>query len=245
MVDTLFFWRLHDEVSVPNAAILMVGGEPSETMLECDAVARERLGVPRRDLVGFEAAFGALKLAVVRGEIRAKLVYSLEDASPHVSRIANFTVVTSRELWTLLKQADSDPCGIVPDRAAIQVSQEPDWEKTVVEVESVRRWLRSKGAADGFFVTALGENFEGHCEASFADPSHEHFAPELALAVLAWRALASEQKFVRGPKAAIEAWIDANPDAWLGEGRLSVSAKERITTLVNWKKTGGAPSSNG
>jgi hypothetical protein len=63
--------------------------------------------------------------------------------------------------------------------------------------------------------------------------------------VKAWTALASEQKFKSSPKATIESWIDANPDAWLGEGKLSMAAKERIVTLVNWKKTGGAPSSSG
>jgi hypothetical protein len=30
MKDPLFFWRLNDELSVVNAAILIVGGDPSQ-----------------------------------------------------------------------------------------------------------------------------------------------------------------------------------------------------------------------
>ena len=58
-------------------------------------------------------------------------------------------------------------------------------------------------------------------------------------------ALAGTQNFARGAKQAISEWIDANPAAWKGKDNLSTSAKERVVTLVNWKRTGGAPPTRG
>jgi hypothetical protein len=241
MIDSLLFWRLHDSMTVPNAAILMVGGDPGEKIQELDDYGNLIGLVQKRSYVGYEAACGALKSAVIRGEIEAKIAYGLADAGPLSPRSSGYRVVAARDLWALLPEVSEDPFGVYENRQPIQISREPDWEATFVEVESLKRWLRSKGATDGFFVSATTTD-EGD---SFTDPGHEHFAPELSLAVSAWRGLAAEQRFPRGPKAAIEGWIDANPDAWLGDGNLSASAKERIVTLINWRKSGGAPTSGG
>jgi len=239
--DPLFFWRLHDEIAVPNAAILMVGGDPSVKEEVWDESTRDTYWDQRRNYVGFDAAFGVLKSAIKRGEISAKIAYGIEDAGSLSPQKASYRVIASKDLWEILTEAGNHPFGTSGERPPVQISREPDWENTTLDVESLRRWLRSKGAIDGFFVSDL-EGAEGD---SFMDPAHEHFAPELVLAVSAWRALASEQKFALGTKAAIEGWIASNPDAWLGDGELSTSAKDRIVTLVNWRKTGGAPTSGG
>lgn len=112
--------------------------------------------------------------------------------------------------------------------------------QAVVKVEDLKNWLRNRGVASGFFFPEPPPDRE-----DFNDQSHEHFSPELALAVAAWRALANTEKFRRGPKAAIEDWLEANPSEWQSEAELSVSARERIATLVNWKRTGGAPTTGG
>ncbi len=115
-----------------------------------------------------------------------------------------------------------------------------DVAQAVVTAADLRIWLRSRGHTTGFFFPE-----EPLVQEDFNDQSHEHFSPELALAVTAWRALAETQKFRRGPKAAVEDWIDANPKEWRGEAALSAAAKERIATLVNWKRGGGAPPTGG
>lgn len=241
MTDPLFFWRLHDEMTVPDAAILMVGGDPSEKAAQKDFPLTSPL-VQKRDYPGFDAASGALKGALLRGGIEGTLRYSVEKIDSVSPLQPNYKVVAMRDLWPILAEAKHhNALASLRVRETIQISREPNWEATTLKVESLRRWLRSRGATDAFFVSAEPEV----AGAAYLDPSHEHFAPELALAVAAWQSLASEQRFVRGPKATIEAWIDANPDAWLGEGELSASAKERIVTLVNWRKIGGAPSSGG
>jgi hypothetical protein len=109
-----------------------------------------------------------------------------------------------------------------------------------VRFDWVTELLSSKGLISGFFqpnATLSGE--------SFMDPNHEHFSPELALAVEAWRALEDVQKFSSSPKAAIETWLNNNPESWRGKEPISNVAKQRVITLVNWSKVGGAPRISG
>jgi hypothetical protein len=75
------------------------------------------------------------------------------------------------------------------------------------------------------------------------NPKHSHFAPELALAVSAWRALASKKNLKQSAKKMIDDWIKKNPASWRGEDKLSTAAKERIMIVSNWNKSGGSPSS--
>lgn len=75
------------------------------------------------------------------------------------------------------------------------------------------------------------------------DPSHEHFSPELALAVSVWRAFDGKTVTKKPPKQAILDWIEKNPSAWQGEEPIKNEAVGRIATLVNWSKKGGAPKS--
>ena len=59
-----------------------------------------------------------------------------------------------------------------------------------------------------------------------------NFPPELDFAVQAWRAVFTTEGKAK-PKARIREWLDENTT-------LSNAAKERIATVANWDKTGGA-----
>ena len=64
------------------------------------------------------------------------------------------------------------------------------------------------------------------------DKTSPTYPPELDIALQAWQAVsATEDK--KKPKARIKAWLDSNTE-------LSNEAKERVATVVNWDKTGGA-----
>jgi len=62
------------------------------------------------------------------------------------------------------------------------------------------------------------------------------YPPELDIAIRAWSAV-SITKGKSKPKARIKAWLDKNT-------KLSNEAKERIATVANWDKTGGAARSD-
>lgn len=110
-----------------------------------------------------------------------------------------------------------------------------DENKTLLNVEWIRKFLSSKGVQEGFFFPQVD-----YGEEKFRDRNHDHYSPDLDLAVAVWRALEKERTFVYGPKQAILQWIDDHPEAWHGSEPLTAKAKERIAILVNWRKEGGA-----
>lgn len=110
-----------------------------------------------------------------------------------------------------LVEANFDmPTGTCERRFNFQ--KQPDWTQSTVDVADLRKWMAERGRFPAFFFPQ-----EQPESTAFLDVTHEHFSPELALAVAAWEALAKEQRFPRGPKQAIEEWISANSDAWLGK----------------------------
>jgi hypothetical protein len=89
------------------------------------------------------------------------------------------------------------------------------------------------------------KNFEDICQEDgrgclpYLDTNNEFFSEELQIAVKAWEALfhKSAINLKKGYKKQILNWLDQN------HHHLSNAAKERIATLINPKKEGGAPPS--
>lgn len=238
---TLELWRLASDLTVEDAAILIAGGDPSEVDYEDDTFGGQHEVKRTTGHPGFPATFTSLKIAIRKGYLPAHLASRTDDGGPYSTRIgADVWTLSSDEVSALRQRLTNDPFSdLAPDGAHdIQFRVEPDWTRTTVDVEDLKAWLRSRGFTTGFFFPSNRQTETA--PDIFMDPTHEHFSAELALAVAAWRGLASEQRFPRGPKAAIEAWIAGNPDAWRGDGDLSTNAKDRVVTLVNWRKSGGA-----
>ncbi|WP_191569511.1 hypothetical protein [Paracoccus yeei] len=240
---TLGLWRLVSDLTIEDAAILIAGGDPSEVDHEDDTFGMQHEVKRTTGHPGFLATFTSLKSAIRKGYLSAHLASRADDGGPYSTRLgADVWMLSRDEVSALRQRLTNDPfVDFHPDGAHdSQFRLEPDWTRTTVDVEDLKVWLRSRGFTTGFFFPP--ERQTESASDIFMDPTHEHFSAELALAVAAWRGLASEQRFPRGSKAAIEGWIAGNPDAWRGDGDLSTKAKERIVTLVNWRKSGGAPS---
>lgn len=239
----LELWRLASDLTVEDAAILIAGGDPSAVDYEEDSFNRQNEIKRTSGHPGFIPVFTALTNAIRKGHLSARLATRADGGGPLSNRLSgDIWILSHREITHIRSTLENDPFDSTPLDGAdgIQIQVEPDWTRTTVDVENLKAWLRSRGFTNGFFFPLAEETSD-----SFMDPSHDHFAPELALAVSAWRALEGKSGFSRGSKAAISGWIEANPDAWRGEGDLSESAKERIVTVTNWRKTGGAPTTAG
>lgn len=245
----LRLWRLVKNVSVEDAAILIAGGDPNTTDLEESSWCIEPFKVKRTTgHNGFLPAFEALKDAIRNRELKASFAHQADYTDGYSKKIDG-------ETWAYLTTDITDMKLTIEEHAfnyvqppkgeTVLISVEPDWKRTSVDVEDLKAWLRSRGFRDGFFVSDTDAEKDEDSREAFMDIKHDHFAPELAMAVSAWRALEGQSVFKRSPKASIERWIDENPDAWQGPAELGTTAKERIVTLVNWKKEGGAPRSKG
>ena len=213
-------WRLVKELSVVNAAILIGGGDP-------EAAAEER---PR----GFLPAFDALKSAILDSKLGARFAYPAHDARTALAGIGPNRWFLSREVISEIDPEAEQP---VPYCYGVRIAYDPDWSATTIERTDLVQWLIENNFDRGFFFQ-VGEASED----DFMDPRHARFPAELALAVAAWRAL-NTPKGTGSVKSKIKRWMDENPSEWKGDRPLEDTAKERVATVANWDKKGGAPKS--
>lgn len=239
--DPLLLWRLAADLSVVDAAVLIVGANPSDfealrgySTWDARQTGSYSVAEDAQAPAGFDAAFAAMRAAILKGNLKAQLTYPQDRRSFATDGLR---IITTADLSRVtINGAD----GSLPGGHILTFQREPHWGASMLDVDDLKAWLRSRGVTTGFFFAKAEA-----APADFLDPEHERFAPELALAVSAWTGLADQPSFKRGVKAAIEAWIAANPDAWRGDEPASDSAKERIATVVNWKPKGGMPKAGG
>lgn len=119
------------------------------------------------------------------------------------------------------------PVGVIPGSV--------DVEASVVSVDSLKEWLVSRGFRKGFFFPALEPT-------DYLDPGNDRYAPKLAAAVQAWKAVTDPNG--KHPKQALMKWLRENA-ATFGltddEGRPNETGIEEVAKVANWKPGGGAP----
>jgi len=251
-------WRWCEHLSVMEASMLAVGLNPSVYEPSIPKRLREghfhKIGSSNHTKNYFHSTrfvpvFRATTYAALNGEISC-------DFAHHARTIPTITV-GDRDLdgnpepdeesiaYDFLIRSDapvSSNFEISPygNMRRFYFIKEPDWERSTVKVDDLKDWMQRRGRRPAFFFPDTNEDSE-----AFRNPAHEHFSAELDFAVTVWQALLPERKFRSGVKAAIETWIAANLKAWQGDEPISGAAKERIATLVNWNKGGGAPKTGG
>jgi len=124
------------------------------------------------------------------------------------------------------------------------VLDEPDWEKTIISVDDLRSWLKTRGVKKGFFFPQPIETQE------YLDPSHKNYAPKLAAAIGAWQAINADPKLIVGKtvKQALQKWLRQNANQFgltKDDGNPNEQGIEEIAKISNWDAKGGAPKTPG
>ena len=189
------FWRLCDELSVVEAALLLQDEDPSGDYCYVEDLK------PNERPAGYEAAKNAILRALAKGLIKGRLV-PVEECNEAIAEFYRF---------------------------------EPDLPNSMVNVESLRNWLSSRGISTGFF-------FPKQKTAEYLDPSHPRYAPKLAAAVHAWLETAE----IKGgtPKQALQKWLRNHAgqyDLSDEDGKLNEQGIEEVAKVANWQRSGGAP----
>ncbi|MFG1300571.1 hypothetical protein V5F49_12320 [Xanthobacter sp. V3C-3] len=115
-----------------------------------------------------------------------------------------------------------------------------DLDRSLIRVDDIRSWLEAADFKDGFFVPVEEED-DG--PGDFFSP---YYAPKLAAANDAWKAVTSDKTWLRGrsPKKAIEVWLKENAARYgllNKDGTPNATGIEEIAKVANWKPAGGAP----
>lgn len=239
-MDQFDYWRLCDELSVIQAALLIVG-EGAES---ADYVDEWH---PNQQPDGYAAARTALVNAILSGRLAATIRYAARERGwvelPRTPKDI-FGPRHEPEPVNEGEEVTSSLAGLASDLqrlAPVQViyATEPDWHLTTIFVDDLRAWLSSRGFRGGFFFPDATD------APDFLDPSHPRYAPKLAAAVRAWIAT-GDARLVQGkhPKQALTKWLREHA-AEFGltddEGKQNETGIEEAAKIANWQLTGGAP----
>lgn len=255
-MNSMDYWRLADELSVIDAAILITGNDPSDKIEVADDTGRfqfdnygQVVTIQKRDHPGFDAAFRALRNAVISNRIPANIILRArvprvfyEEYQGEFHRSSETDPLHGESRMSYEDMIRIEGCHFLQKKSVsfngsqrIVFFEEPDWENTTIDVEEIKKWLDSKGVRPAFFFP------KGHIEA-FRDQSHPRYSAKLACAVAAWEAV-TRQKPNKSPKATLEEWIRANAVRFgmvKDDGIPSTKAVEETAAVANWATSGGA-----
>lgn len=116
---------------------------------------------------------------------------------------------------------------------------ERDLQSSLVHVDKIREWLVGKRIHAGIFAAPA---LQAQLDNSFG----RYYAPKLAAANAAWKAVTSDQKRLRGksPKQALVLWLTehaADYDLQNKDGTPNATGIEEVAKVANWQSAGGAP----
>lgn len=124
-------------------------------------------------------------------------------------------------------------------------SDDTDWNRTRVSVESLQAWLSRRGVKTSFFFP------EGPIAAEYLDRNDPNFSPKLAAAVDAWKAVNAERAVKpsgKSVKADLTKWLNIHASAYgltNETGEPNKLAIKEVAKVSNWDQKGGAPKTPG
>ncbi len=223
-MEAMDYWRLCDEFSVVQAALLILGYLPQEN---------EHIMNWRDDQrpENFPAVFSALVHAALAGRLEATLRYKAD-----VEGYGQIREECDNLLINGFKPAD---CEMI-------YYDNPNWDMSTIKIEDLKKWLSSRGFTTGFFFPEAGED---DCP-YYLDKSHKNYAPKLAAAVGAWQAVNADPELIKGKtvKQALLKWLRKNADQFgltKDDGNPNEQGIEEISKISNWDTKGGAPKTQG
>lgn len=228
----LNLWRLCDELSVIQAALLISDCDPSgEVGAHCDGWALHQ------QPPGYGAAKAALCHAINGGRLEATVRHRSREYG-WADRMADIEA-SEADFMTIKGSTLEDDEKLSADQGfAYRV--DPDWSLTTVRVDMLRKWLAGRGIKSGFFFPQAPD------APDYLDPQHARYAPKLAAAVRAW--LAVDQAVGKHPKQALVKWLrEHSADFGLSddEGKPNEQGIEECAKVANWQPGGGAPKTPG
>ena len=235
-MDKFDLWRLCDELTVVQAALLILDEDPNDHPKILDQ--RKLDTAPGPKTIDFSKGFSNKPDSESADVSHNDQYWPPENFSPI------FTALTHAILGNRL------PANTYPNFDAlhptIDTSQDVfDWNKTKIMVEDLRKWLKNRGVTKGFFFS------DAHPGPDYLNPNHHFYAYKLVAAIKAWEAVTSGSQFKnngKSPKHNLEVWLYDNAKN-LGlekNGKPNKNAIEnQISKVANWEEKGGAPKTPG
>lgn len=165
----LDLWKLHDNLTVVQASLLINYFDPAEGQeYVLSSTAQNRPN-------GFDAVFSALTNAIDAKKLKATLRYDVEKLYGIES--VNSVISCDKEI------VDSKQHG------SLTIESQPDWNKSTVDVEDLKQWLILRNFKSGFFFDNATQ------EPDYLNRNHPHYCHKLEAAIKAWEGVCSDSKY--------------------------------------------------
>lgn len=254
-ISELEFWRLSDELSVVDVALLATGHDPGKVRpfgpdpASCpiESIQEDnQYGRAEIDDQGFRAVFKGLKGAIYRNKIAANFRYKARLQREYISDLSNYPESKSGNEtafpYELMLETPANSRRLffggtenIDSTEILHIIRDPDWHETTLVVDDVTAWFSSRSVYPAFFFP------DGKAE-GFRNRHHPRYSPKLACAVAAWEAVEHPQP-KKSVKQSVEAWVTGNGVNYglAGEdGTVSPTAAGEIAKVANWNRKGGA-----
>jgi hypothetical protein len=247
-VKNVDIWRLAEEVSVVDSALLIAGYDPSSVVFSPGT----HLHAPTEGYLFFEsdgfdpqagylAAFASLRAAIMSDRLAATVSFDARAreadwdwlAPDEKSSVVPFDVLVRAQKAGDVLLALGDDASALPGQ--LEIIAEPNWKKTMIAVDNLRAWLTKKAVAPPFF-------FPGGRPEGFRDPLHARYSGKLHCAVAAWEAVEAPAPN-RSVKDTLFDFVKTHGVQYgMGtvDGIIPNQAAEDISKVSNWQTKGGA-----
>jgi hypothetical protein len=242
--DPLEFWKLAEELSVVDAAILITGNDPDDYYVDPEGQRRQSTNYD-----GFAATFRALKSAILSNRLRANVRLKARHSSAHwdgglESYVGDFAAENEGEVSYDMLMARQESFGTIEANfdlsdfirgRSIYVAKEPDWQETTIEVDILKEWLKERNFFPPFFFSRTPRD-------GFRDKEHPRYAPKLAACIAAWEAV-QQSAPNKSVKQTLKDWLRSNASAFGAgddQGVVSETLANELAQIVNWNPKGGA-----
>jgi hypothetical protein len=220
-MDAMDYWRLCDELTVLQAALLIVDRDPSESQEWIQTWE------PQNRPSGYDAAFAALKHAILAKRLPATIRRAATERG-----------------WNE-DPGEGEDVGKDSRNVQIIYNIDPAWDRTTVVVDDLRAWLRTRGISTGFFFPE-----SAYSTIPYLDPQHPNYAAKLAAAINAWEAVSGDPSSFRSKtvKQALLVWLRKNAAQYgltKEDGNPNDQGIEEVSKIANWDLKGGAPKTPG
>lgn len=213
-MESLDYWRLCDEVSIIQAAFLIIGKDPSAFEGYEENPIFRTVKAP----IGLEAAKTAVANAVVAGELPA--------------------IIRRDAIMGHIEEHDTEKWLGTPGKRVMNLNL----NLTTIKVKDLRTWLSKRGFTNGFFFPQNEHSRPDYLDTQHAHYSPK-LAAAIEAWIAVTEAPDSSKKG-KSVKKALEIWLRANAGRFgliRQNGNPNENGIEEVAKVANWATKGGAP----
>lgn len=227
-------WSYFDTLTVWQAAALIEGCDPDSVEYTSGAIKNTTGKLTSDEFTHVKTIFLALIQSIKAGKLEATIIRDGRlgrEFEYHSDAEGQWDATQMYGAKLLYKKA-------------------PNWEKTTISIDSLKRWLLTRTVQpECFFSKDPSKNSAVRtkdCKPDYLNTDHPRYSSKLAATIAAWQAVTDPKN--KSPKQALEAWLTVNASEFglmHDHGVPVKQAIEECSKIANWKPDGGATKTPG